>query len=356
VIGLAIVGLGNALAPHAKAVLDLADRVRVVHAVARNAEQRRVAAERYGFVTSDDAFAAIADPRVDAVLILTPTNAHLEVAETAFAAGKHVLCEKPLETTVVRAERLVAAGRRADRRLGVMLQLRVRAASRRLKALLDGNILGEVQAATMTVPWWRPQTYYDEPGRGAMARDGGGVLLIQAIHTLDLFRWFVGIKSVDAAIVRTTSLHRMETEDYATALVRLGNGAPGTIIATVAAFPGGPEQIMVIGSKGTARMEGSNLRMSLLDGTDEVVQDTGGSGSGSGFMAFSHEPHKAVIGDFLDAIEQGRDPAIPGRSPRDTMHHRDHHQKGSVNHANSSAVSRTTRCPSESARRNDRDR
>ena len=104
----------------------------------------------------------------------------------------------------------------------------------------------------------------------------------------------------------------METEDYVTALVRLGNGAPGTIIATVAAFPGSPEQITVIGSKGVARMDGSNLRVSFLDGTEDVVQDPGGSGSGSGFMTFSHEPHQAVISDFLDAIEQGGDPSISG--------------------------------------------
>ena len=87
----------------------------------------------------------------------------------------------------------------------------------------------------MMVPWWRPQSYYDEPGRGVQARDGGGVLITQAIHSLDLFRWLVGIERVEAAQVRTTALHRMETEDYASALVRLGNGAPGTIIATVAA-------------------------------------------------------------------------------------------------------------------------
>jgi predicted dehydrogenase len=312
VTGIAIVGLGNALAPHARAMLELTDRATVVHAVARNAEQRRLVAEQYGLPTNDNVAAAINDPRVDAVLILTPTNAHLEIAEAAFAAGKHVLCEKPLDATVARAERLVQAGRRADRRLSVMLQLRFRAASLRLKSLLETQALGEVQAATMTVPWWRPQTYYDEPGRGVKARDGGGVLLIQAIHTLDLFRSFLGIRSVEAAITRTTSLHKMETEDYATALVRLGNGAPGTIVATVAAFPGGPEQIVVIGSKGVARMDGSNLRVSFLDGTEDVVQDAGGSGSGSGFMAFSHAAHKAVITDFLDAIEQRRDPAITG--------------------------------------------
>jgi predicted dehydrogenase len=312
VIGLAIVGLGNALAPHANAILELNDRVRVVHAVARDEARRRNAAERYGFSTSDNLPAAIADPRVDAVMILTPTNSHLDIAEAAFAAGKHVLCEKPLEVTVARAERLVSSGRHADRRLAIMLQLRFRAASQRLKMLLETGALGEIQAATMTVPWWRPQSYYDEPGRGVKARDGGGVLMIQAIHTLDLFRWFVGIGLVEAAMARTTLLHKMETEDYVTALVRLGNNAPGTIIATVAAFPGGAERIMVIGSKGTAMMEGGNLRVSFLDGTEDVVQDVGGSGSGSGFMQFSHAPHKAVIGDFLDAIEQGRDPAIPG--------------------------------------------
>ena len=310
--GLAVIGLGAALAPHAKSLLDLKDRVTVVHAVARNAERRRLAGEQYGFPTSGDAMAAIADPRVDAVLILTPTNAHLELAEAAFAAGRHVLCEKPVEVTVERGERLIAAARSADRRLGIMLQMRFRAASQRLKSLLDANALGEIQAATLTVPWWRAQSYYDQPGRGVKARDGGGVLMIQAIHALDLFRWFVGVSAVEAAMVRTTALHRMETEDHASALVRLGNGAPGTIVATVAAYPGGSEQIMVIGSKGVARMDGSNLRVSYLDGTGDVLEDPAGTGSGTGWMAFPHGPHKAVIADFLDAIELGRDPAIPG--------------------------------------------
>ena len=172
--------------------------------------------------------------------------------------------------------------------------------------------LGEIQAATMMVPWWRPQSYYDEPGRGVKARDGGGVLITQAIHTLDLFRWLVGIERVEAAQVRTTALHRMETEDYASALVRLGNGAPGTIIATVAAWPGSPEWIHIIGSKGTARLEGGSLRIAFVDGREEVLADTSGSGSGANVMSFSHEAHRAVLSDFLDAIEQGRDPAVPG--------------------------------------------
>jgi predicted dehydrogenase len=193
-----------------------------------------------------------------------------------------------------------------------MLQLRFRAASLRLKALLDADALGPIQAASMTVPWWRPQAYYDEPGRGVKSRDGGGVLMTQAIHTLDLFRWFVGISAVDAAQVRTTDLHQMESEDYAAALVRLGNGAPGNILATVAAYPGSPESIQIIGRKGTARMTGGTLHVAYLNGTEDSLTDDSGSGSGSRLMGFSHQPHKEVIRDFLDAIAQHCDPAIPG--------------------------------------------
>jgi predicted dehydrogenase len=190
--------------------------------------------------------------------------------------------------------------------------MRFRPGSQRLHQVLRDGGLGEVQAATMMVPWWRPQSYYDEPGRGVRARDGGGVLITQAIHTLDLFRWLVGIESIEAAQVRTTALHRMETEDYASALVRLGNGAPGTIIATVAAWPGSPEWLHITGSKGTARLEGGSLRLAFVDGREEVLADTAGSGSGANVMSFSHDAHRAVLSDFLDAIEQGRDPAIPG--------------------------------------------
>jgi predicted dehydrogenase len=284
----------------------------VVWAAETRGTRLKDVADRYGFPTTTDVTRAIGDPAVDAVLVLTPANAHLPVAEAAFAAGKHVLCEKPLEASLERAERLIAAGHRADRRLGICLQHRFRAGSRRLHELLTQGALGTVQAATLMVPWWRPQAYYDEPGRGMKARDGGGVLITQAIHALDLFRWLVGVASVEAAQVRTTALHRMETEDYASALVRLGNGAPGTIIATVAAYPGSPEWIHVIGSEGTARLEGSSLRVSFLDGREEVLADASGSGSGANVMSFSHEAHKAVLSDFLDAIEHGHDPAVPG--------------------------------------------
>ena len=318
-IGVAIIGVANGFPPHARSLVDLQKRVRVVWAVARTNTRLQPVADEYGFPVTTDLAAALADPAVQAVLILTPANTHLEMVEAALAAGKHVLCEKPLEVTLGRAEALVAAGRKAGRRLGVVLQQRFRPGNIRLKQLLSEGALGEVQAAWLTVPWWRPQSYYDEPGRGVLARDGGGVLITQAIHQIDLFRWLVGISSVEAAQSRTTEVHRMETEDYASALVRLGNGAPGTIVATTAAYPGSAGEIKVIGTRASASLEGGSLSVAWHDGRRETFEDKGGSGSGVLHMAFAHDAHRDLWSDFLDAIEQDRDTSIPGEEALETQ-------------------------------------
>ena len=318
-MGIAIIGVANGFPPHARSLVDLKDRVRVVWAVARTTARLQPVADEFGFPVTTDLAAALADPAVDAVLVLTPANTHLDMVEAALAAGKHVLCEKPLEVTVARAEALVSAGRRSGRRLGVVFQQRFRPGNMRLKQLLTEGALGEIQAAWLTVPWWRPQSYYDEPGRGVLARDGGGVLITQAIHQIDLFRWLVGISSVEASQLRTTKVHRMETEDYASALIRLGNGAPGTIVATTAAYPGSAGEIKVIGTRGSATLEGGSLSVSFMAGTKETLEDKGGSGSGVLHMAFAHDAHRDLMRDFLDAIEQDRDTSIPGEEALETQ-------------------------------------
>jgi predicted dehydrogenase len=311
-IGLSVIGLGPACEPHAKSLIDLTDRAEVRHAASRSEARTKAFASRFPFPTTTDIKSAIADPAVEAVLVLTPPNAHLEVAERCFAAGKHVLVEKPLEVSLDRAERLVALARQAGRTLGVVLQHRFRPASLRLREVVASGALGTVETASMAVPWWRPQNYYDEPGRGTLRRDGGGVLMTQAIHTLDLFRSLVGVSEVVAAQATRTSMHRMETEDYASALVRLGKGAPGTITATTTAYPGGPERIEITGSRGTAALIGGRLQVAFLDGGQEVVEAEGSTGSGANIMDFPHDAHRALIADFLDAVRQGRDPQVTG--------------------------------------------
>lgn len=311
-IGIAIVGLGPASLPHSKSLLDLAERAQVRWAVSRTAERAEAYARQFPFPTTTDLDAALADPTVEAVIVLTPPSNHLEMSARCLEAGKHVLVEKPLELTSARGQHLVDAARRSGRIFGVTLQHRFRPASLRLKKALDSGELGTVEAAFLNVPWWRPQSYYDEAGRGTLGRDGGGVLLTQAIHSLDLFRSLVGVTRVVAAQARTTALHRMETEDYVSALLETSNGAPATLITTTAAYPGYPERIEITGTKGYASLIGGRLRLAFLDGRDEIVEAEGSTGSGANIMDFPHDAHRAVIADFLDAIETGRDPVVTG--------------------------------------------
>lgn len=318
-IRVAVIGLGPAAEPHGKSLADLAGRVEVVAAASRTQARTRAFAGRFGFPVTTDIDAVIADPTIQVVLVLTPPAAHLDIAGRCLRAGKHVLVEKPLELTIERAEALVRVARQAQRRLGVVLQHRFRPASLRLRAAIEAGELGAIAAAWMVVPWWRPQAYYDEPGRGTMARDGGGVLMTQAIHTLDLFRSLAGVQAVVAAQAVTTPLHQMGTEDFASVLVRLGNGAPGTIIATTAAYPGSAERIEIVGGRGSALLSGGSLRLSTLGGGEETILAEGPTGSGAGIMDFPHDAHRAVLADFLDAIEQGRDPLVTGEEALETQ-------------------------------------
>ncbi len=315
-IGVAVIGLGPGAEPHAKSLVDLADRVDVRWAASRSEARLRAFAHRAPFPLTTDIAMAINDPAVRAVLVLTPPGSHGEIAARAFAAGKHVLVEKPLALTTGEAEKLVAAGRHAGLRLGVVLQQRFREGAVKLRAIMEQGRLGAIAAASVQVPWWRPQSYYDEamggPGRGTLARDGGGVLLTQAIHSLNLFQSLVGVRRVIASQVRTTALHRMQTEDYASALLELRDGAPGTLIATTACYPGRPERIEILGTRGSAVLEGAALRVAFLDGTTEAHETAESTGGRANIMDFPNDAHRALLADFLDAVERDRDPAVTG--------------------------------------------
>ncbi len=224
-----------------------------------------------------------------------------------------MLLEKPLETTLERSEATVAAAERAGITLGMVLQHRFRPASERLAQRLREGRLGEVAAASVSVRWWRPQSYYDQPGRGTYARDGGGVLITQAIHTLDLFQSLAGEVAEVAAFAGTTRLHRMEAEDIACAALRFANGAIGSLDATSAAYPGFPERIEVVGTAGTGVITGDALEIHYHGGEVERLSGTGATGGGADPMAFSHDAHLAVIRDFLDAVGGGRAPRVSGR-------------------------------------------
>jgi UDP-N-acetyl-2-amino-2-deoxyglucuronate dehydrogenase len=310
VIRVGIVGLGMAVTPHAKSLLDLKDRAQVAYAFSPSAERRRKFAERrFAFPQCDRLETILEDRSVGVVLVLTPPNTHLEIVERCAAAGKHVLLEKPLETSTEKAERLVQACRNV--KLGVVLQHRFRPAAEKLHELLPR--LGKLVSASAAIPNWRPQSYYDQPGRGTRWRDGGGVLLTQAIHTLDLFLSYTGEPAEVKSLFATTPVHRMETEDLAVAAVRFRNGALGTVHATTAAYPGFPERIELIGTRGTAQLEGTSLKLQVQD--EPVFSfslESGAGGTGADPMAFPHDWHRGVLADFLDSIEKNREPRVSG--------------------------------------------
>jgi predicted dehydrogenase len=309
-----IIGLGMAAAPHARSLQDLKERVAVKAVFSPSVERRTAFAASYGFPPVDSAEAIFDDSAVDAVLLLTPPNTHRELVGRAAAAGKHVLLEKPLEISLDRAEQLVAAAERAGIKLGVVLQHRFRPISVALARLIGEGRLGDIVSASARLYNWRPQSYYDQPGRGTKARDGGGVLLTQAIHTLDLMISLTGLPVEVTGYAATSRVHRMETEDLAFAATRFGNGAIGAISATTAAYPGIPDAVDIVGTRGMARIEGPRMIAHFHDGTEETADDGAlAGGAGADPMAFPHQHHRAVIEDFLDAIGTGRDPAVTGR-------------------------------------------
>lgn len=310
---LAIVGLGLAVTPHARSLLDLKDRVEVAAAFSPSEARRGELAARFPFPTAASLDAILADRSIDIVTVLTPPNTHLDVVRRAAAAGKHVLLEKPIEITTERASELVKVCRDAGVKLGVVLQHRFRPAGMRLKEMLRGGELGALVGCSTTIRLWRPQSYYDQPGRGTKARDGGGVLLTQGIHTLDLMLSLAGPVAEVSGYATTTSVHRMETEDLVCAAVRFANGALGVIEATTSAYPGFPERIEITGETATAVLAGTRLDVLHHDGrVTQMAPDNTAGGTGADPMDFPHDYHRALLADYLDALDQGREPAVNG--------------------------------------------
>jgi UDP-N-acetyl-2-amino-2-deoxyglucuronate dehydrogenase len=311
---LAVIGAGLASVPHFLSLEDLSSQIEVVWVYGRSAERLADAPLPTGArktIRLDD---ILEDASVQAVLVLTPANTHLDIVKRAARAGKHVLVEKPLEIDLSRANALVEACDAAGVTLAVMLQHRMREAALGLTALLRTGELGPLVSAAASVRWWRPQSYYDEPGRGSLARDGGGVLITQAIHTLDLLLSFTSLPERVTGLARTSPVHRMEGEDSASALLQFAGGAVAVLQATTAAYPGYPERIELNFTQGTATLEAGQAQVVFATGKTLTLGAHQASGGGANPMAFEHNAHRALLQDFIQAVQNGTAPAVTGRS------------------------------------------
>lgn len=311
--GIGIIGTGMVAPTHAAALAELTDRIEIRGVYSRNTAKCRKFAEKFGLPTAGSIDELCGDPGLDAVIIATPPNARTDLVASFAGAGKHILLEKPIERTSQAAEAIVRTCARAGVSLGVVFQFRFRAGSQKLKSLLNAGRLGAIYSVQMSVPWWRPQSYYDQPGRGTVERDGGGVLINQAIHGLDLMQFLAGPVVEVQSMARTSGHHRIKTENFVAGAMRFAGGAIGSFMATTASYPGRPEVLVLDCEKATARLDAGVLTIDWLDGTQDIHGVDAGTGGGADPMAFSHKWHALLIEDFVTAVQSGRPPSISGK-------------------------------------------
>lgn len=314
----ALIGLGMVARTHVAAIAATGDKVSLRGILSRTPEKATSFAKDVESALGSiplvyRSVAEIAnDPEIDFVIVATPPNQRGDVVSELCRAGKHILMEKPIERTLDAAEDIVSQCKEARVKLGIVFQHRMRESVRKLNTLLEDGSLGAIDVVQINVPWWREQSYYDEPGRGTYARDGGGVLISQAIHTLDLALTLTGPVSTVQAMARTSRLHEMESEDFVSAGLDFASGAIGSLVASTADYPGAGESITLNCRHGTAILKTSQLDVLWHNGKTETFGGAGTSGGGADPMAFTHEWHQAIIEDFAEAVAENREPTASG--------------------------------------------
>ena len=349
-----VVGCGSIGPTHMGAIRQIVDAelVAVADVVAERAEaaaQRNEVGRVYSGPDCLDAL--LGDPEIDAVCLCTPSGLHADGAVRALHAGKHVVVEKPMDVSLDACDRMIRAEAETGRTLTIISQHRFDAATQLLKTYIDEGRLGRIVLADASVKWWRTQAYYDSGDwRGTWAMDGGGALMNQGVHSVDVLQWLVGGVASLFAQTRTLAHERIEVEDTAVVALAYENGAIGTLTATTAAWEGYPVRLDIYGTEGSAILEGDRLkRLTLKSGESFEREESaahalsvarGGTASvadqaatrlssppsptsGATAGATAADPgavwgdaHRAQLEDFIRTIRGGGKPLIDGREGR----------------------------------------
>ena len=322
--GFGIVGCGVIAPAHAEALASLSN-ARLVAVTDVVADKAKAFALDQGVTWEPDLATLLGRPDIDVVSVCVPSGRHAEVGEQVARAGKHLVVEKPIDVTLSAADRLLSAVREAGVRLTVVSQRRFDPGLVELRALVDQGRLGRLVLGDAKIKWYRSQAYYDSADwRGTWALDGGGALMNQGVHWVDMLRWIMGPVAEVSALC-ATQCHEIEVEDVALAILRFESGAVGTIEVTTAVFPGLTERLEVSGTGGTVVVEAG--RISIRQLVDEAP-DVGTHGLAPGAV-LDHGPgaagdpadlgigaHAAQLADFLAALESGQPPLVTGDEAR----------------------------------------
>ncbi|MEY4394037.1 MAG: hypothetical protein RL595_1286 [Planctomycetota bacterium] len=325
-LGVAIVGCGMIARFHAKALAEVpgTELKALVSRSGKNAEAMKEELK----LTCDvypDLGGVLGRKDIHIVIITTPSGAHLDPTVACARAGKHVVVEKPLEITAERCDAIIDECEKNKVLLCTIFPSRFHDANRELKNAVDSRRFGRLTLGETTCKWWRSQAYYDEGGwKGTKALDGGGALMNQAIHNVDLLLWMMGPVVQVSGFTATLAHERIEVEDTAVACLQFESGALGVIQATTSVHPGLPKTISIHGDKGSVVIEQEDiLKWEFVDKVphDEEVkarfaQKVGASGGSSNPAAISHQGHARQLEDFVKAIQGGTRPLVDGREGR----------------------------------------
>ena len=313
-----LIGGGNITETHARAVRAIAG-TQITAIYGTNSQNVARLCREHGGKTYQDFNAFLAHRPMDLVILGSPSGLHATQGIAAAKSGLHVLTEKPIEISTARADEMIAAAKRANVKLGVIFQDRMKPDIRRLKHWIDIGVLGKLFFVDARVKWYRPPEYYStSKWRGTLALDGGGALINQGVHTVDLLLWLLGdVSRVQAHTA--TLLHKIEAEDTALALLEFANGAIGVFHATTAAYPGYQRRVEISGSEGTVILEhdrviAADLRKVPADFAVSAIGDRNHSASSAAVTDV--RGHQAVIEDFISATQQNKSPACDGTEGR----------------------------------------
>ncbi|MBM3872386.1 MAG: Gfo/Idh/MocA family oxidoreductase [Verrucomicrobia bacterium] len=322
-IGFGIVGPGLIADFHARAIAGIPGCA-VKGVCGRSAGSTKAFADKHGVAfTTDRVEDLVARDDIQVVCVTTPSGAHLEPALTAIRAGRHVVIEKPIEVTLERMDALLAASRAAGVHLLPIFQARFGDGARTVKRALDAGRFGRLVLASAYVKWVRAAAYYHQSWHGTLALDGGGALINQAIHAVDLLQWFAGLPT-DVFAFTTRRVHTgIEAEDTAAATLRFASGALGVIEATTAAHPGWSRRIEVCGENGSIVLEDDRItRWDFREAAPEDDAIRGGAAAtqlGSGASSpggISHLGHQRQIANLVEAIRTGAALEVDGPEAR----------------------------------------
>jgi predicted dehydrogenase len=316
-----LIGSGNITETHARAATAI-PKVQISAIYGTNPQSVDRLATEHQATPYQDFAAFLTHKPMDLVILGTPSGLHAHQGIPAAQQGLHVLTEKPLDITTKNADALIAAADKSNVKLGVIFQDRLKPNILLLKHWLDRGLLGKPLLVDARVKWYRPPDYYsNSKWRGTFALDGGGALINQAIHTLDLLLYLLG--DVARVQARTaTVLHKIEAEDTAVATLEFASGAVGTLLATTAAYPGYPRRLEITGTEGTVILEhdriiAADLRNPPPDLAAITAGDSNQSASSAAVTDISG--HKAILEDFLHAIAINTQPICNGREGRRSL-------------------------------------